>query len=62
MTTPVKDLSPAKPKLGAVLLIDDEKPLLTLFQEALSPHFEVVIATSAKEAGFIMHKKAFKVI
>ena len=37
MTTPGKDASPAKPKLGAVLLIDDEKPLLALFQEALEP-------------------------
>ena len=62
MTTPVKDPLPPKPKLGAVLLIDDEKPLLTLFQEALSPFFEVTLATSTKEAGFLMHKKAFKVI
>jgi two-component system response regulator HupR/HoxA len=62
MTTPVTVPSPAKPKLGAVLLIDDEKPLLSLFQEALSPHFETVIATSAKEAGYLMHKKEFKVV
>jgi two-component system response regulator HupR/HoxA len=62
MTTPVTDPSPAKPKPGAVLLIDDEKPLLTLFQEALSSHFEVSIATSAKEAGYLMHKKEFKVV
>ena len=47
---------------GAILLIDDEKPLLTLFAETLSPLFEVVQATSAREAGFIMHKKAFKVV
>ena len=62
MTTPVTVAPPAKPKLGAVLLIDDEKPLLSLFQEALSPLFEVVIATSAKEAGYLMHKKEFKVV
>jgi DNA-binding NtrC family response regulator len=62
MTTPVTVPLPAKPKLGAVLLIDDEKPLLALFQEALSPHFEAVIATSAKEAGYLMHKKEFKVV
>jgi len=62
MTSPVTDPSPAKPKPGAVLLIDDEKPLLTLFQEALSSYFEVSIATSAKEAGYLMHKKEFKVV
>jgi two-component system response regulator HupR/HoxA len=62
MTTPSKDVPPAPPKLGAVLLIDDEKPLLSLFAEALSPLFEVVTATSTKEAGYIMHKKTFKVV
>ena len=62
MTTPSKDLPPAPPKLGAVLLIDDEKPLLALFAEALSPLFEVTMATSTKEAGYIMHKKSFKVV
>ena len=62
MSVPAKD-SPAGPeKLGAVLLIDDEKPLLELFAEALSPQFEIVTATSTREAGFLMHKKAFKVI
>jgi two-component system response regulator HupR/HoxA len=63
MITPGKDTTaPAKPKLGAVLLIDDEKPLLSLFAEALSPLFEVATATSTREAGFLMHKKAFKVV
>ncbi len=62
MTQPDKVAPPTKPSLGAVLLIDDEKPLLTLFQEALSPHFEIAVATSTKEAGFLMHKKTFKVI
>ncbi len=62
MTLPSNDHPPAATNLGAILLIDDEKPLLTLFAEALSPLFEVVMATSAREAGFIMHKKAFKVV
>jgi len=61
MSDASKDLPPAAP-LGAVLLIDDEKPLLSLFAEALSPFFEVVLATSTREAGFLMHKKAFKVV
>ena len=49
-------------KQGAVLLVDDEKALIELFAEALAPHFEVVLATSAREAGFQMHKKVFKVV
>lgn len=49
-------------KQGAVLLVDDEKALIELFAEALAPHFEVVLATSAREAGFQMHKKLFKVV
>jgi two-component system response regulator HupR/HoxA len=52
----------AKPKLGTVLLVDDEKPLLDLYAEALAPHFDVTVAVSAKEAGFILHKKPFKVV
>lgn len=47
---------------GAVLLVDDEKALIDLFAEALSPYFECVLATSAREAGFHMHKKIFKVV
>jgi len=49
-------------KKDSVLLIDDEKPLLEVFSAALSPHFEVVTATSAREAEFILHKQAFKVV
>ncbi len=49
-------------KKDSVLLIDDEKPLLEVFSAALSPHFEVVTATSTREAEFILHKQAFKVV
>ena len=62
MTSPGKDVAAAKTKLGAVLIIDDEKPLLSLFAEALSPLFDVTMATSAREAGFLMHKQSFKVV
>jgi len=62
MTTPTNAPETVKPKLGAVLLVDDEKPLLDLYGEALAAHFDVASATSAKEAGFILHKKAFKVV
>lgn len=51
-----------KPKLGAVLLIDDEKPLIDLFAEALAPHFDCLLATSIREAGYILHKKTCKVV
>jgi two-component system response regulator HupR/HoxA len=61
-TVPIPDPTATKPKLGAVLLIDDEKPLIELFAEALAPHFECVLATSTREAGYILHKKPFKVV
>jgi len=53
--------APKAPK-DAVLVIDDEPTLLDVFMAALSPHFDVVTATSAREAEFILHKKPFKVI
>jgi DNA-binding NtrC family response regulator len=46
----------------AVLVVDDEKPLLEVFAEALGMQFDVTTATSAREAEFILHKKAFKVV
>jgi len=51
-----------KPAKAAVLLVDDEKPLLDLYAEALSPYFDVAVATNAKEAGFLLHKRSFKVV
>lgn len=62
MPAPQNTSETIKPKMGAVLLVDDEKPLLDLYAEALSAHFDVSLATSAKEAGYILHKKAFKVV
>ncbi len=62
MTVSGKDTSASQTTKGAVLLVDDEKPLLELFAQALSPHFEITMATSAREAGFLMHKKVFKVV
>ena len=50
------------PLKDSVLLVDDEKPLLEVFAAALSPSFDVAMATTAREAEFILHKKAFKVI
>ncbi len=57
------EVSPA-PEIAkpAVLIVDDEKPLLDVFSAALSPYFEVVTAPSAREGEFILHKKTFKVV
>jgi len=46
----------------AVLIIDDEKPLLEVYAAALGPHFEVSTATSTKEAELILQQKKFKVV
>jgi DNA-binding NtrC family response regulator len=62
MTTENNAPEAAKSTKPSVLLVDDEKPLLELYAEALSPYFDVAIATSAKEAGFLLHKRAFKVV
>lgn len=46
----------------AVLLIDDEAPILEMFSLALEPHFEIATASSVREAEFLLHKRAFKVV
>lgn len=46
----------------AILLVDDEAPLLEIFEAALSPHFDCTKANSAREAEFILRKQEFKVI
>ena len=47
---------------NAVLLIDDEEPLLEVFVAALSPDFEVVTAYSVREGEQILQQRAFKVV
>ena len=55
--------SPAsEPSREAVLVVDDERPLLDMFAEALGTRFEVTTATTAREAEFILRKKSFKVV
>lgn len=50
------------PKKDAVLLVDDEKPLLDVYGAALSPLFEITTAANAREADFILQKNSFKVV
>lgn len=46
----------------AVLMVDDEKPLLDIYSAALSPIFDVTTALNAREADFLLRKKQFKVV
>lgn len=57
-----KSQPPEAPRKDAVLLVDDEKPLLDMLATALSPLFDVTTAQTAREADFILQKKAFKVV
>lgn len=59
--TPNSPASAPVPK-DEVLLVDDEQPLLDVFQAALSPYFEVTTANTAREADLILHKRRFKVV
>lgn len=54
--------APNGPTKDAVLLVDDEQPLLDIFAAALEPHFEITMANNAREADFRLQKKSFKVV
>jgi two-component system response regulator HupR/HoxA len=62
MTAPTPASNSPLPKKGAVLIVDDEKALSALYAEALAQHFDVDVATSVREAGFLLHKKPYKVL
>lgn len=53
---------PDIPKKEAVMLVDDETTLLGVYASALAPYFDITTATTAREADFILQKKAFKVV
>jgi len=53
--------APAGPK-DAILIVDDELPILEAFAACLSPYFDVTSATNARDADYILRKKEFKVV
>lgn len=56
-----KQTTTGKPR-AAVLLIDDEQPLLDVFVAALEPSFEITTATSVREAEKLLQKQTFQVV
>ena len=61
-TAETNPTQPEKNRKGAILLVDDEQPLLDVLAAALGGEFEVRTATSAREAEFILRKETFKVV
>lgn len=57
-----QSLGDEEPLKDAVLLVDDERPLLGMYEAALSSFFEVVTASTSAEAREWLGKKAFKVV
>jgi DNA-binding NtrC family response regulator len=55
------EASPSAPR-DSVLLVDDERSLLDVFAQTLSPLFDISTATSSREAEFILRKKNFKTV
>ncbi len=62
MTPQVNAAASDANKKDAVLIVDDEAPLLDMYKTLLAPHFEVTAASSVKEAEFALHKKSFRVV
>jgi DNA-binding NtrC family response regulator len=54
--------SMAKPARDAVLLVEDEQPLLDVYVAALSSFYDTAIATSAAQAESLLAQRAFKAI
>jgi DNA-binding NtrC family response regulator len=62
--TDSKAVGPEQPKKekDAVLIVDDEQPLLDVYVAALSRMFDVASATNARDADYILQKRSFKVV
>ena len=53
---------PEVTKKDRVLMIDDEPPMLAMYQAALSSSFEITTAANASEATRLLEQRAFKVV
>jgi DNA-binding NtrC family response regulator len=56
--------SPGSPPAGkaAILLVEDEVPLLDVYVAALGMEFDVVPVTNVREADALLQERAFKVV
>jgi len=54
--------TPAAAPKDAILVVDDEQPILDAFVACLSPYFDVTAATNARDADYLLRKKEFKVV
>jgi len=54
--------APSTAPLDSVLLVDDERSLLEVYTQALSPLFDIATATSTRDAEFMLRKKNFKAV
>jgi DNA-binding NtrC family response regulator len=57
-----RPLSEPGPQHAAVLLVDDEQPLLDMYTAALSMTFDVATAANAREAEALVRQRTFKVV
>ena len=57
-----KPADSAAAKKDSILLVDDERALLDVFEAALGPYFQITKASSVREADFILQKQSFKVV
>ena len=62
MSAPDKPTDSAASQKDSILLVDDERALLDVFEAALSPYFQITKANSVREADFILQKQTFKVV
>ncbi len=50
------------PAKHAILILDDEQPLLDVYEAALSPCFDATMVSSVQEAELVVRQKNFKVV
>lgn len=60
--TPASSPAASSLPLDAILVVDDELPLLEMYRSVLSPYFDVVTASSVKEAEGTLQRRPFRVV